>query len=225
MYFLRIRDAVAEDFPALRASLGESRFDEVLRAYLAQHPTRDPSLRDAGRHLAGFLAANPALAGEPWQADLARFEWAMVESFDAVDEEVLTREALDALPPARWVELELRATRAVVVLHSDHALDSIRDGLLRDGTPTAGGDGPIDLRVWRQGFTVFHRRMDATEAAALPLVAGGIPFAELCERLAERDESDAAANALRLLRIWIDDELLVRPAGPSDLPSLRPDGR
>jgi hypothetical protein len=64
-------------------------------------------------------------------------------------------------------------------------------------------------------MTVFHRRMDATEAAALCRIAAGTTFAELCEWLSEHAETDdAASEALRLLARWIDDGLLVAP--PND---------
>ncbi|MFM7735062.1 MAG: DNA-binding domain-containing protein [Alphaproteobacteria bacterium] len=51
MWFARIHDAIAEDYPATRLALGDAAFAEMLRGYLAECPPTDPSLRHAGDRL------------------------------------------------------------------------------------------------------------------------------------------------------------------------------
>jgi len=57
--------------------------------------------------------------------------------------------------------------------------------------------------------TVFHRRLDAPEAAALATVRAGCTFGELCAELGrDRADDEAAALAAALLARWIADEIL-----------------
>ena len=85
MYFWRLHDALAEDFEKTAAALGSERFADVVRGYLAEHPSGHPSVRHLGRDFAGFLAARPPDGAPAWLADLGRLEWIRVEVFDAAD--------------------------------------------------------------------------------------------------------------------------------------------
>ena len=76
MYFYRLRDCLAEDFPKLSAWIGPARLHNVVTYYLLAHPPAHFSLRELGRRLPGFVAGH-ALASEfPGLADLAALEWA-----------------------------------------------------------------------------------------------------------------------------------------------------
>jgi putative DNA-binding protein len=238
MYFARIRDAIAEDYAALGKALGGEGFEQLIQAYLDAHPPRHPSLRQAAAHLADFVARRRDLAPQPWHAPLARLEAAMVEAFDARDEEPLRAADLEALAAEEWSELALRPVASLVLLEPGIAIDRVREALL-EGPP---GDGDpcshvplldardVRLRVWRQGHTVFLRRVAEREARALQFLAPGASFGALCEWLdgeiaatsgrgraqdgepmASDELPDAAQEAVRLLRRWLDDELLVRP--------------
>jgi hypothetical protein len=208
MHFLRIRDVLAEDFPATRAAAGAG-FDRLVQRYLFAHPTDDPSLRRAGRHLPRFLAAHPEECGFAWQGELAALEWAMIDAFDALDQEVLTAAALAELAPEDWPDLRLEPVRSARVLDLAYPVDEIRTSLLAGEPPPAAPPGARSLRVWRQGGSVFHRRIGAADARAWRLLGGGQAFAALCDGLAgEQSPEDAAREALGLLRDWLDDELL-----------------
>ena len=211
MYALRLRDALAHDYLALRRALGDAAFTDLARSYVASHPSDRPSLRDLGRHLPAFARRHPELL-EPWQAELAQLEWAMVDAFDGPDQPVLSAAHLEALPPDAWPELRLEPVGSLVLLSCASPVDALRGQLLAGQDVSDVAREPVRLRVWRQEMAVFHRRMDSTEAAALCRIAAGTTFAELCEWLSEHaDTENAAAEALRLLGRWIDDGLLVAP--------------
>lgn len=208
MYFLRLRDALASDLPALRRALGDVAFDDVVRRYVAAYPSDRPSLRDLGRHLPGFLHAHPNLAA-PWHAELAQLEWAMIEAFDARDEPVLDPDRLSRLAADAWPELRIRPVASLVLLACSAPVDRMREQLLAaEGLDVAPGDAVL-LRVWRQDRQVYLRRTTEREMAALRWLYTGASFGELCGWLAEIDPDGAAEEASRLLRCWLDDALLV----------------
>jgi hypothetical protein len=133
----------------------------------------------------------------------------MVDAFDAVDEPVLHARDLAGLAADAWPDVRLRPVRSLVLLSSLFPVDHVRERLLGGEDDADTRPGRVQLRIWRQEWTVYHRRMDECEAAALDWLRGGATFAELCEWLSERDGDDqAAASALRLLHRWLDDELL-----------------
>lgn len=209
MHLVRIRDVIAEDFAATRAAAGDG-FDALVQSYLRAHPPDDPSLRRAGRHLAAFLVRHPGEARFPWQAELAALEGAMIDAFDALDQDVLTAADLAALDAADWPALRLEPVRSARVLDLAFPVDEIRSRLLAGEAPAPEAAEPVSLRVWRQKDGVFQRRLGPADARAWRALGEGAAFEAVCDALsAERSAEDAAREALGLLRDWLDDELLV----------------
>lgn len=205
MIFLRIRDAIAEDFPATLAALGEGRWDETIAAYLRAHPTDHPDLRMAARFLPAFLRRSERGP----IADLADLEWALVDSFTAGDAAPLRPEALQALAPEEWPELEIRVVPSLRLLEPRSACDRNRKALLEGADAPLDEEAPFPLRLWRRDLRVFHKRIEPLECEALARAAQGTSFADLCEWLADaapdREPSEAAVG---LLQTWLADELL-----------------
>jgi hypothetical protein len=102
MYFFRLLDCLAEGFPALHAVVGHETFHHIARDYVATHPSRHPSLRALGAALGDFLERDRLRWQPPYLADLARFEWLLLEAFDAADRAPLPPERLKSLPAEKW---------------------------------------------------------------------------------------------------------------------------
>ena len=86
MYPLRMHDALAADYPGLAAFLGDERFFEFVRAYVAVHPSRSYTFTHLGARVPEFLRRTRRFAPGPFLYDLARLERAVTEVFE-VDEE------------------------------------------------------------------------------------------------------------------------------------------
>jgi len=83
-YWFRIIDCFYDDYPGLRAVIGERKFDRLARAYLTRHPSESFTLRNLGRRLEAFLRAEPKWVA-PHQRlalDMVRLEWAHIVAFD-----------------------------------------------------------------------------------------------------------------------------------------------
>lgn len=208
MIFVRIRDAIAEDFVATRSALGEAAWEATLADYLRAHPTDHPDLRMAARFLPGFLrdtAARPI-------ADLAELEWALLDAFTAQDTAPLRAETLQALPANGWPSLEIRAVPSLRLLEPASPADRNRREILDGREVTLGTEPPFPLRIWRRDLRVFHKRIGVLERDALERTVEGISFAALCEWLAEAaPDRDPSENAVELLQAWLAEELLAAP--------------
>lgn len=97
-YWFRVLSALGEDFPGLRAVLGQRRFDAMAKAYLIANPSRSFTLRNLGARLESWLRKNPKWAGKnrDLALDIARLEWADIEAFDGKAEPPLRPEDLSS---------------------------------------------------------------------------------------------------------------------------------
>jgi hypothetical protein len=95
-YWFRVLSALSEDFPGLRAVLGERRFDAMAKAYLIANPSRSFTLRNLSARMESWLRKNPKWAGtnQDLALDIVRLEWADIEAFDGKAEPVLRPEDL-----------------------------------------------------------------------------------------------------------------------------------
>jgi hypothetical protein len=204
MYFWRIRDALADDYPQLAALLGDDAFAALLRAYLRRHPSEHPSLRHAGTHLPAFLAARPPDRTPPYAADLARLEWARVDAFDAPDAEPLSRADLHAVPPDAWATIRLTPIPALALVSCGWPVHDV----WADPAGCRPEPSPTTVRVWRQEHRVYHASVDAFEAAAIVRLLAGEPFASVCDVFGTLAPEEAASRAGALLARWVEDGLL-----------------
>lgn len=83
-YWFRVLDSFYEDFPGLRAVLGERTFIKMTEAYLVKYPSASFTMRNLGSRLEEFLRRDPHWAGSKQSLALetARFEWAQIVAFD-----------------------------------------------------------------------------------------------------------------------------------------------
>ena len=104
-YSARLREALHNDHASLAMLMGEQAWHALVAGYIAAHPSRGPSLRQFGDGLPDFLRRDARYAATPLLAELADFERALLDSFDAADAPVADWADLLALPPARWPRL------------------------------------------------------------------------------------------------------------------------
>src|SRR6266851_6586716 len=120
-YWFRILDSLYDDFPGLRAVLGERAFHLLSRAYLADCPSRSFTLRNLGSRLEDWLQRNPQYAASRYALalDMVRLEWAHIEAFDGAAEKVVGPEDLLELGP----ELRLRLQPHITLLELRYPVD------------------------------------------------------------------------------------------------------
>lgn len=214
MYYARLFEVVKGDFPRTAAILSCDRFHEIVSAYLAQHPSTHPSLRQLGRLFPAFLQGCPESIDLPFLSELAALEWARIEVFDAPDAAPLLVEHLQTIHPEDWPTLTLQLIPAFQLVESQWPVYEIWKAAEEEEHTLNVDDivlEPSVLRVWREGFSVYHAKLDSIEQAALHGVIAGAPFAAICEALEEQLSAEEAATTVgSLLLRWIDDGILAR---------------
>lgn len=87
VYWFRILSSLADDFPGLRAVIGQRRFDKLIRAYLSDRPSQSFTLRNLGSRLESWLREHPEFTAkaERIALDMVRLEWADIDVFDSTE--------------------------------------------------------------------------------------------------------------------------------------------
>lgn len=210
-YRARLVEALRSNYPVLHRALGDDAFAALAMDYLAEHPSRRPSIRWFGDALVGHVRTHPGSLPHPALADLAAMEWALGCSFDASDVAALTFDQLAALPPAHWPDARFEPHPSVAWLDLQWAVEPIWQALTHDADAATDEPEALDhgLLVWRQGLETRWRSVPADEAMVLVACLGGDTFATLCALAAESRGEHAAPWVAAALRRWVDDGLLV----------------
>ena len=223
-YWFRVLGSMAEDFPGLRAILGQRRFEDMCRAYLAECPSRSFTLRNLGARLEVWLRQNPKwIRGKQTLAlDMVRLEWADIEAFDGKAEPALRPEDLNG-SSARGLRLRVQPYVQVLELHypvDDLALEIREDDNPVDFASNALTEGrkntrvravatlepkQIFLVVHRMEFFVYFRRIEREEFALLSALRSGKTIERAIELAFQRSsvpEFDRAGYVRFRFQTW-----------------------
>jgi hypothetical protein len=190
-YWFRVLDGFADDFPGLRAILGDRRFDAVAKAYLTECPSRSFSMRDLGSRLEWWLRKHPKhAAGRLHLAlDMVRLEWAEIEAFDSASLPPITAESLASAIPA---QLQLRFQPYIRLLDLRYPVDDLLLAIKHDAETNVASNAmrerqkrkkvsvvarlkpkPVYLVIHRLDNTVYFRRLEREEFAILDALRKG----------------------------------------------------
>lgn len=191
-YWFRVLDGFSEDFPGLRAVLGDRRFDALAKSYLTECPSRSFTMRNLGSRLESWLGKHPEHApGQRHQLalDMVRLEWTEIEAFDGAAETPLKPESLAGVDPGK-LRLCLQPYIHLLDLHYpvDDLLLAIKHDTETDVASNAFAEGQkrkkvsavarlkpaaVYLAVHRIDFFVYFRRLEREEFAILRALQRG----------------------------------------------------
>lgn len=202
-------------YPVLRALGGAAWFHAMAHAYGDAHPSRSADLAHFGASLPVFLAAWRPAAAHGYFADVARLEWLLHQAHGAPDAVALTLPDVQvakagqveawrlALHPAAVLYRSPWRAAAIWLAHED----SGRHAMPRDA------EGTTLALVYRSGWTARVREIDAAEAAALAVLAGGAALGDALAAAQQAHLQDQAAAPFApapLLLRWLADGVLIR---------------
>jgi hypothetical protein len=190
-YWFRVLDGFSDDFPGLRAVLGDRKFDAVAKAYLTECPSRSFTMRDLGSRLETWLIQHPRYAGDRQQLalDMVRLEWAEIEVFDAASEKPVTTESLQGADPTK---LKLRLQPYIRLLDLRYPVDDLLLAIKHNAGTNVASNAmnerqkrkkvsavarlkpvPVYLAIHRLDNTVYFRRLEREEFAMLSALNKG----------------------------------------------------
>ena len=226
-YWFRLIDCMYDDFPGLRAILGESKFYKLTVAYLKKHPSRSFTLRNLGAQLEEFLLNNPRHLGSRVIAgmDMARFEWAQITTFDNAELPILKMDSIKDIIPQ---ELKLNLQPYVNLLSMDYPLDEFIITLRKEKREKSeAGTSQLQARdeeqkksslpkkqktflaVHRVQNDIYYKRLTHASFTLLDSIRAGSTLGEACEKAAEalknkRTGKDFPADVQKWFANWME---------------------
>jgi hypothetical protein len=217
-YWFRIQGAFGEDFPALRAVVGASRFEALRDAYLAAHPSRSFTLRNLGSKLFDWLTRNQQYAAPrlALALDVVRVEWACIEAFDNAEYPPLSVEEVSSVgaesrlalqPHVQLLALGYPADDLVLDMHQHQRRESSEAGT----RPEAHEDRPYQplrlrkratwLAVHRADLSVYYKRLTKPEYRMLSAIQQQLTLPEALEAGFAGSRLTVALQ-INLVRTW-----------------------
>lgn len=178
-FWIRHHGCLAEDFPTLRALIGEASFERLVERYLEAHPPRSFMLRDLGENMADFVRAD---SGERLLYDVARVEWAFVSAFDAADAPPLDPSSLANATDDDWPRARITFHPSVIPLELEYPAEELR---VRQRTGEALSRPERDPRgvvVYRKDLLLYAERVDLGALAVIAALARGVALEQACEQ-------------------------------------------
>lgn len=232
-YWFRVLGSMAEDFRGLRAVLGQRRFEDMCRAYLAECPAHSFTLRNLGARLETWLRRNPKwIRGKQTLAlDMVRLEWAEIQAFDAGTAPALCLEDLSGIsvpslrlrvqPYVQLLELHYPVDDlAIEVREEDESADFASNALTENQNTVkvravaALEPRQIFLVVHRVDFSVYFRRMERAEFALLAALLSGKTIERAIELAFQRSsipEFDRGGYVRHCFQTWATLGWFCRP--------------
>jgi Putative DNA-binding domain len=192
------QDALADNYPVVRALVGEEAFAACSAGYAETNPPSDPRLCMYGEQFGAFLCGYVPFVELPWLAGVARLEWLRVEALFAADALPLDpSSATDQIS----VDTRLRLHPAVRMLAYDAPVASL--WLAHQPSATSEAIQQVEWRpeialVTRPAVRVIVRVADPGTAAFLSACARGEPLGE-----AARAADEAGGNVAEVFAALI----------------------
>jgi hypothetical protein len=218
-YRLRLAGFLSNDYPVLRNALGDEDFGALVEAYMERVPSQHRNARWYGHHLPDFMQQN-----DPWResrqaVDLARFEKALADAFDAADAEILDLNCIAGVPPDDWPSLRFVLHPSVILLRLVQGIfETYAAALEEEATAPLfplGKDAEKAISceeavlVWRKEGQSYYRLLGDDEVLALNEARFGKTFGEICSLLAFKNSGDDVTElAATFLATWFRDGLV-----------------
>ncbi len=209
-YWFRLLDNLHEDFPGLRALLGEDRFHRMSIAYLDKYPSTSFTLRDLGGKMEKFLAANSKWTKPNQQLarDIVRLEWAHIVAFDGDELPPLEiDELLDGADPAK---LRLHLQPYLTFLACEYPVDDFIISVRRREEPRGEASNAVSEKrprakskkvklpqpqksfivVHRHDHAVWYKRIEPDAYRICRALQKGLTLQAACERAFGRKKLD-----------------------------------
>lgn len=185
MYFWRLIDILAEEYPTVRHVLGPPRFGRLAVAFLTAHPSRSYSLNHLSARFPEFVRNEAGrLPRRAFLADVARVERTMEEVFDAPDVRPLTTREFRAIPMKRWATGRIRMTPALRLLALDHPVDAFMAAVREERHADVPRPKREWLAVFRSGWSVWRARQSEERFTLLAALLAGKTLPEAFEACA-----------------------------------------
>ncbi len=221
-YWWRLLASFAEDYPGLRAVVGQRKFDRLANTYIESCGSTSWTMRNLGRHLESFLRTHPELITphEGLAVDVARVEWARVIAFDDPEKPRLQPEQIGAAPADK---LRISLQPYISLLELSHPVDELLLKLKESEIETGAFSNavssdrprrrmrltahpsrkPIHLAIHRHELSVYYKRLEPEAFLLLTALRGGASLETACAQAFADSKALPETNAAKVQQWFV----------------------
>jgi len=170
-----LTDVLRAAFPVCERIVGKKFFRRIASAFIETHPPQRPALFTYGEDLPEFLNQFAPAQAIPYLADVARLEWARMESYFAHDANLLNPKTLDAIPPEQLKTVIFKVHPSYRLIQSSFPVFTTWEV----NQPEYGEIPELDFSesergsVLRIGHQIVQRKLSEPEFHWLKLITAG----------------------------------------------------
>jgi hypothetical protein len=203
-YEVRLLGVLRDDFHILARQLGEKKCTALMRAYIADYPSRSPNLVDLGAHFPEFVKRVARRMQLPkYAAELARFEWALVRAFFApkIAEDRHGLAQITTAGAEDWVGVKFRFDKSVELFTARWPVDLIhrsKKRILRVQLQKR------TILIYRVNGSAYFKELDPGVARVVEQLLRGQALGPASQRMSAKDASALQAH----LQEWLQHSVI-----------------
>lgn len=211
MYLIRMGEALQFDYPAIHRYLGEERFAELVKSYVAVHPSRSYTLNRLGDALPEFIKDWAGADEAGFLHDLARLELALSDVFDADASPVLAPEDVATIPQEAWSQARLVPNGTLRLLAFKHPVTEALAAAKKNQPVHRLRRRAAWCALYRKHVTVMRLDLSRPEHDLLAALIAGTPLGEALEQATTSlKSSERPDRVFGWFRTWITQGLFSR---------------
>lgn len=199
-YRARLQACLADDYPGVRAAMGEEAFPRLADRVITTTPSRGPNLNRYGRVLLDHLRGPGRLRHRAFLTELATLEWALVEAVHAAPPAQLDRARLAGLGPEAWAAARFQPSPALQVLDFHFPVNRWLQRFREGAISPIPRRRPTATAVYRQGYRVWRMDLTPLTRGLLQRLCAGVP---LGEALAPVEGQAGADQVMAWFSAWV----------------------
>ncbi len=201
-YRWRLFDVVAEDYPVLKAYLGEEMFNELINDFISAVPPQHFNVARYALLLSVFQQTHSSY--DVCSSELFALETSIAQLADAEETQALRPEHLEGITPEALMASRLSPRKALQLFAFNYAVNDYYKSVIAEETlPTPAPESSF-LVVFRHEDEVWRMNLASEEYQLLSALFSDQTVGDVLSKL---DES-ATANIFRYFSRWISNGLL-----------------
>jgi len=128
-----LSEALRSTFPIVEKLVGDDFMKMMTSEFVFDNPPKNASLYQYGQEFENFIKTYQPAKSLPYLSDIAKFEWAINQSYYAADDKALTADELSQIPPEKLEYIKSPLRKSANLFESDYPILQIKDFCLNDG--------------------------------------------------------------------------------------------
>lgn len=208
-YRFRLVDVLFDTFEHTAIYLGSDWFNQLALSYVQSHQSSSPNISRYGKEFPDFLAEQ--LADDLEVSELAEMDWKLRRAFDGLDRSVMTADRLPQLASENSGAVLFKFVPTLSVTRQYYNTLDIWHAIDEDEIPPDVERlvQPVDILIWRKGYSPHFRSITAIESAAISAVGSGDSLDAIGAKLEETfPDVNVAKEFGVMLSRWFEDQII-----------------